>query len=260
MLRTINSTLLNVVDEGEGPPLIFIHGLGANFRNWQLQIESFSPEFRCICPDNRGAGQSAATPGPYSFDLFAEDLAAICDDLGVARAHIVGQSMGGMIAQAFACAYPQRVDKLVLVDTSCFAGEVLQATLVHADAMLREHGMGVLPAMFTDAIYSEAFRAAHPEEIARFNRELTSHNIEGILGSIGAIAELDFRDRLLDVATPTLLILGALDQITPPSDTDLISSLMPHARRLTFPMVGHQPHVEVAEAFNVALREFLLAD
>jgi pimeloyl-ACP methyl ester carboxylesterase len=107
---------LNLIDEGEGPPIVLIHGRGANHRMWALQLDGFCEDFRCLAPDLSCSGQSDLTPpGPFTPAQLARNVAEAC---GV-RAVIVGQSMGGLVAQALAIHQPEFVAALVLVGTVC---------------------------------------------------------------------------------------------------------------------------------------------
>ncbi len=104
-------------ETGNGEPLLLINGIGADSLKWDPLLPALAARFRVITSDNRGAGRSAAPPGPYTTRQMADDAAALLAHLGVARAHVVGSSMGGMIAQELALAYPERVDRLVLLAT-----------------------------------------------------------------------------------------------------------------------------------------------
>ena len=104
---------------GEGPVLVFIHGLGACHKMWQPQIEPFSKHFRVIVYDVRGHGDSTGSDEKYSIKLFASDLKALLSELSIGKAHVCGLSMGGLIVQQFAIDYPTSVDKLVLAGTFC---------------------------------------------------------------------------------------------------------------------------------------------
>ena len=117
MLREVNGVRLNVLDEGEGHPILFLHGLGGCWRDWEPQLDSLSDRYRCVVVEHRGHGRSEVTRGDYSTRLFADDAAAVCAQLGIEHAHVVGLSMGGLVAQALAVGHPGLVDTLVLCDT-----------------------------------------------------------------------------------------------------------------------------------------------
>jgi pimeloyl-ACP methyl ester carboxylesterase len=255
MLLQLESVRLNVIDEGTGHAVLFLHGLGANYRNWTNQLNAFRSQFRCVALDNRGAGQSECPPGPFSIDLYADDLAHLCERINVTHAHVVGHSMGAMIAQAFAVQHPELVDTLVLVDTSCHTTP--QEIFEQAQEVIRNDELGRVPAMFVDAIYPREFQERYPEKVWEFGRDLIAHDPEALIKAMIAIAAIDYRPQLPKVRVPVLVVVGELDRITPPSRSELIASLIPHAQLLRFPSLGHQPHFEASQAVNVALHQFL---
>ena len=105
-------------EAGRGEPLVLIRGLGSDLQAWALQVPALAKHFRVITYDNRGAGRTNAPDKPYSIDGMADDLAALLDELNIAKASVLGYSMGGMVAQEFALKYPNKLDKLILLGTS----------------------------------------------------------------------------------------------------------------------------------------------
>jgi len=103
--------------KGEGEPLILVHGFGADKEVWIAQFEPLSKHFKVVRFDNRGAGKSDRPDEPYSMEMFADDVAGLMDHLGIDKAHILGWSLGGMIVQTFAIKYPERLRKLILINT-----------------------------------------------------------------------------------------------------------------------------------------------
>jgi len=253
----IDGVYLNVVDEGRGPPLVFIHGLGGSYRSWEGQIEAFREEHYCIAADNRGAGNSEVVPGPYSFDIYSDDTAGICRRLGVEEAVVVGQSMGGVIAQALAIRHPRLVKGLVLVDTICFADARVKAACASAEVAILEKDVRELPRMFADQLYSKAFRREHPELIRRGAREMANTSPDSLIAALRAASDFDLRDGLPGLRVPTLVIVGAEDGMAPPENAEAIAQLIPCARLVSFPTYGHQPHIEAPTVFNQLLREFI---
>src|SRR5215203_4703999 len=117
MRHSVRGVQINVIDEGEGAAVLFLHGLGGCWRDWAPQVDSLSDRYRVIVVEHRGHGRSEATGGRFTTGLFADDAVALCRQIGVPRAHAVGLSMGGLIAQAVALAHPGFVDALVLCGT-----------------------------------------------------------------------------------------------------------------------------------------------
>ncbi|RMI01029.1 MAG: alpha/beta fold hydrolase, partial [Calditrichaeota bacterium] len=116
-IAVVNGLRLYYEIHGEGPWLVLIEGLGVATWLWEKQIPEFSRHFRVLAYDNRGTGKSDKPPGPYTVGEMAEDLAGLMEVLQIPRAHVLGISLGGYIAQEFALRYPERVDRLVLVAT-----------------------------------------------------------------------------------------------------------------------------------------------
>lgn len=257
MRLDINGVKLNVAVQGGGPPLLFLHGLGANHRNWEAQLDAFAANYRCIAPDWRGAGNSDCPPGPYTLEQFADDLAAVCDRLGVDRAPVVGQSMGGCIAQAFALRHPQRVSALVIVASRPRSASTSEQGLHAIEALIAAEGIDAVPDRFLDDVYPAAFQGAHPEIVGRFRREISAYEPAGLLAAMAGLSSFDFTPRLEEIRAPTLCIAGAFDKVCPPVETELMTRLIPGARSVLFDDCGHQPHVEAPERFNALLTAFL---
>ncbi|HYL79850.1 MAG TPA: alpha/beta fold hydrolase, partial [Candidatus Acidoferrum sp.] len=125
MKLTANGIEIHYAVAGKGPVVTLSHSLGCDLSMWDDQVKVLSPHYRVLAFDTRGHGQSSAPPGAYSLGQMAEDLQALLTGLGIQETHFVGLSMGGMIGQVFALAYPRMVKRLVLCDTtSSYPGDV----------------------------------------------------------------------------------------------------------------------------------------
>jgi pimeloyl-ACP methyl ester carboxylesterase len=257
MRLRVGDLYLNAADEGEGRVVLFLHGLGANHRNWEAQLDAFRGDFRCVAPDWRGAGDSDSPPAPYDYVMMADDLDGLCEKMGIARAVVVGQSMGGSIAQVFALRHPGRVEALALVATVCRSVSGSAETYAEAKAVIGREGLGPIPGMYLDQVYPKTFQDAHPGLVARFRRELLNYRPEGLLAAMSAGTDFDLQPELPAIVAPTLVIVGAQDAICRPEESALIARLIPHARLVTLPDCGHQPHVEHPGQFNAVLRSFI---
>ena len=152
---------------GDGFPFLLINGLGGDHTEWLLQLPEFSRHFQVIVFDNRGAGDSEAPPGPYSTAQMADDAVALLSFLGISRTHVLGFSMGGMIAQEVALRHPERVDRLVLACTSPGgegsdrpAFETVASIATSPESDPEEEFRRLIP-----FLYSDRYRREHPEEI-----------------------------------------------------------------------------------------------
>jgi 3-oxoadipate enol-lactonase len=252
---------LHVLDQGKGDPILWLQGLNAPAAAWAVQLAHFSHGFRSIAPDARGVGQSDAPPGPYTARQLAQDAAAVLDAAGADRAHVVGLSLGGAVAQELALARPEKVRSLALLST--FAAQpprsraLLEAwraiyPVTIADPRLRKAWeLQAYAWLFTDRFWrSEAnVRAA-----LRFASTQPPQPPEGFIGQVDAALSHDARDRLAAVKAPTLVIHGALDQLSPKENGEELARLIPGAELLILPEVGHAVNLEGQRAVNSALR------
>ena len=252
---------LHVLDQGKGDAILWLQGLNAPAAAWAVQLAHFSQTHRNIAPDARGVGQSDAPPGPYTVRQLAQDAVAVLDAAAVDRAHVVGLSLGGAVAQELALAQPGRVRSLALLAT--FAAQAPRSrALLEAWRMLYPAAIGdprlrkawelqAYTWLFTDRFWrSEAnVRAA-----LRFASSQPPQPPEGFVGQVDAALSHDARDRLPAIRSPTLVIHGELDQLSPKENGEDLARLIPGAELLLLPQVGHAVNLEGQRAVNGALR------
>ena len=250
----------DVWGRADGPPVLLIQGLGMDSRGWALQRMALGRRYRCFAPDNRGVGGTGAVPGPYSLDQMARDAVAVLDAEGVPRAHVIGASMGGVIAQIIGVLHPERTRSLVLACTSCrhhqWRREVLQEW---ADAVL-EGGS-------TAALGDEGLRwLVGPRLRKRFGlwlnilaRILLHTDPEGFAKQVRAILEApdELRFELRHVRVPALVITGSQDALTPIGDAEELAEMIPFAHLIELRGAAHGLMVEAPNAFNGAVLDFL---
>lgn len=246
-------------ETGSGAPLLLINGIGGTSLSWEPLLPALSVRFRVITSDNRGAGRSAAPPGPYTTRQMADDTAALLARLGVARAHVVGSSLGGMIAQELALAYPSLVDRLVLYGTFArprravmdpWLDFVVQvAERLDADAAV----LAWLPWLYTPAFLSNPERV----EAALAWQDPYPVPAHGIVAQAEAARTHDTLDRLSQIATPTLVLVGAEDIVTPIYYARELVERIPGARLQVLARGGHSAIWEDPEAGAAALLAFL---
>ena len=246
-----------------GTPILMINGLGADRSGWALQVPALSREFRTITYDNRDVGQTGAgrAPHPYGIRQFADDAAGLLDALGIARAHVVGASMGGAIAQEFGLAYPERTASLTIVcswaRTDPWLAELFRhwETVVDASGALewtRASWLWVFtwrlydddPATFADLLATAAANPT-PQTADMYKRQ--SH----------AATAHDALDRLGQIAPPTHVIAGAEDQLTPLRFSETIAAAIPGARLSIMSDVGHGMFWEATDPFNDLVLGFI---
>jgi len=240
-------------------PVLMIQGLGADSRGWALQRMAFGRRHRCYALDNRGVGQSDRPPGPYSLDRMAGDAIAVLDQEGIESAHVMGASMGGVIAQILAVLHPGRVRSLTLACTACRHHQWRRELLAEWAAAVAEDG--------TSALAREALQwLVGPRLHRRFGvwlnlmaRVVLQTPPEPFVAQVEAIlaAPDDVRFALADIADPTLIITGSQDSLTPVGDAEELAELVPHARLEVVTGAAHGLMVEAPNAFNDAVLRFL---
>jgi pimeloyl-ACP methyl ester carboxylesterase len=245
----------------DASPLVLIMGWGGDHTAWALQVPALAPEYRVIALDNRGAGQSDVPDGPYTISGMARDVVGVMDALGIARAHICGASMGGMIAQELAIRHPERVRSLQLHCTTAGIdayGRFLIDTLlaVKARGDREENVRAIMP-----WILCRKTMAERPDFI-RFwiDRAVTYPypiGLEGLSRQAGAIRGHDTRSRLGEIRAPTFITTGAEDILVPPASSRELHAGLPGSELAVIADAGHLHFIEQAERFNEVSLGFL---
>jgi 3-oxoadipate enol-lactonase len=246
---------------GEGFPLLLINGLGSDCREWLYQVPAFAPHFTVVIFDNRGSGRSDVPPGPYTTAQMADDTASLLDDLEIPKAHVLGVSLGGMVAQEVALRHPQRVERLVLGCTSPGgtlsvrpSPEVMAAFSMAGQGDREADLRRTIPFLYTDACIRE-----RPAEIDAFVHRRLSHPtpLPGYLAQLGAAVSHDAADRLERIGAETLVITGDADRLVVWENSLRIAGRIPRARLAVLPGAPHRLFAETAEAFNREVLRFL---
>jgi len=261
MLRTnINSLDIAYQRVGNGPPLVLLHGILGDSRDWRPQIEELSRDFAVIAWDAPGCGGSSDPVEPFGSADYVNSLAQFIQTLDAYPAHIAGLSWGGALALALYRQHPELFRSMVLADTypgwkGSFPDEVVRERL---EMCLRESEMapedfvpGWLPGLVTDAA---------PDSLRREIVEImSSFHPAGYRLMVQAFAHLDLRDVLPTISVPTLLIWGAEDKRSPVNVGETMRDSIPGARLVVIPQAGHTSNAEQPERFNTAVREFCLS-
>lgn len=245
-------------EQGRGAPLLLIMGLGASSVFWWRVRPKLAARYRTIALDNRGAGQSEVPPGPYSMRLMASDAAAVLDAAGVARAHIFGISMGGMIAQEFALQHPDRVLSLVLGCTAAGGPNAVRADAEATKLLTSRASMTPEEAeiAFIPILYDEATpRVRIDEDLDKRRAWLPTP--EGYNAQLQAILGWQSYDRLPQIQAPTLVIHGKNDRLVPAGNGELIASRLPGARLVLLDAANHMFITDQPEASVSAVLDFL---
>ena len=255
-----NGVELRVEDIGAGPPLLCIMGLGASLETWVAQREAFAARYRVILFDNRGAGESECPPPPWTVPDMAADAIGVLDALGIARAHVLGVSMGGMIAQEMAIGWPERVDRMVVAVSFARPDPLRRAFLLFRrwarlqGADLVQEGVANLPWLVSPRVLNDPDRL---EEILGVVGTMPLMAADAYSHQIDAILEHDTLSRLGVVEAPTLVLAAAEDVLTPLKLSSEIAEAIPGARLEVLAQGNHAVQIEDPDAFNAAVLRFL---
>jgi 3-oxoadipate enol-lactonase len=246
---------------GEGPLLVFLHGIGGNRTNWHDQLPFFAKDFHAVSWDARGYGLSDDYDGPLDFGDFAADLARLLDHLRAERAHLCGLSMGGRILQDFYPRHAQRVATLVLCDTfpgfdSSFTPEK-RAEFIRLRKEPLEQGKepkDIAPVVARTLIGPKSPPAAFDRLVA----SMTALHKQSYIKTIEATANYDRTADLPRIAVPTLLVFGSDDTLTPPSIGQSMAAQIKGSELVIIADAGHLPNIEAPDKFNTVVHEFLM--
>lgn len=261
-MPTIRANGLDVfyVESGQGRPILWLQGLGAEHSAWSAQVARFGTEYRCIAPDNRDVGRSSRVDQPYTLADVAADASDLLRQLDAAPAHVVGLSLGGAVAQHLALDYPELVRSLCLVSTFARQGgrqrELLRAWReIYARVDLVTFYRQAATWMFSDAFFERprnvenvlryVAASPHPQEPAAFARQ------------IDAALSHDTLPRLAELRCPTLVISGERDTLAPFHLGRELAEAIPGARFELLPGAAHSLNLERQLEFNGLLRAFL---
>lgn len=256
----INGFQMAYSQSGQGIPLLFVHGYPLNHRMWQPQMEGLARHARLLSVDLRGHGESQAVPGPYSMDMFAEDLNAFLDALAIHQPIVLcGLSMGGYIAFAFRRKYPSRLAGLILTATRAAAdsAEARQGRDQAAE-LARQKGVAAIAESMLPRLLSPTTTQNRPEVVSLALQIMRQTSLEGILGDLEALkTRPDSSSTLQQLDIPTLFLPGADDNIIPLQEAQAMHAALAGSRLVVIPEAGHLPNLENPQAFNQAVIEFL---
>jgi 3-oxoadipate enol-lactonase len=244
---------------GSGPAVVLAHAIGCDHRMWDALEGALAPDYRVIAIDSRGHGGSPVPPRPYSLRVLAQDVRALLDRLGVAKAHWIGLSMGGMIGQAFALEHPDRLDRLVIANSTSSYGPEGRTTWQNRIKLVEEGGLAAIRDMVAQRYFSEAFRREHADVVKTAMDRFMQTPAQGYLGCCEAIRELDFSSHLGAIKAPTLVIAGGDDAGTPVAMSEAIAKGIPGARLEVIAGSSHLSAVEKPQEFAELVIRFLAA-
>ena len=259
----------NYCELGEGPPILWIHGLGGSWQSWLENMPDFARDHRNVAMDLPGFGFSAMPDGDISIDGYAQWTCKLMDRLGIESASVVGNSMGGFVGAELAIKCPERVERLAVVSAAIFWQNTLRsAPLLRlarlTDAMVaralvrRTDDIATRRRLRYGALAAAGFRypASISDELAQ-EMVRSARRTDGFLPALEALGDYPLEEELPKIACPTLIVWGAHDTLVPVADAKRLQKLIPGARREIFERTGHVAMLERPERFNRLLHEFL---
>lgn len=252
----VNDIQLYYETHGEGPPALFLHGLGSSTRDWEFQAHVFVGRYRVITVDVRGHGQSDKPPGPYSIKQFSEDIAAFIRALKIAPTHVIGLSMGGMIAFQLGLDHRDLIRSLIIVNSApSFKPRGLRQKLQAQQRLLliRLFGMKKVGEVIGRNLFPKPEQAPLRQV---FVERWMENDPRAYLEATKAILNFDISDRISAIDAPTLIVSADQDYL-PVAAKRAYAAQMPNARVMVIPDSHHGLPVEKPEEFNQVALDFL---
>lgn len=255
----IHDIHLHFIDEGQGEPIVLVHGFPLSTEMWRPQRAVLAGRYRVLSVDLRGHGGSDPPTGAMTIETYADDIVALLDSLGIGQATIAGLSMGGYVTMALLRRHPERVRAVILLDTK-MTPDTEAGKQGRNDMIQRAENEGaaaiadaMLPKMLT-----EATRQNDPELVEFARNLMASTTVPGIVGALQALRDRPDSTPALQAATvPALIVVGSDDTLTPPSDAAAMQAVMQQAQLQVIPGAAHLSTLEQPAAVNEALLAFL---
>lgn len=257
----LNGISLYYEEQGTGPPVVLVSGLGASHLSWATALPLLRERFRCITPDNRGTGLSDAPPGPYTIDVMADDIAGLISHLGVAPVPVVGWSLGGSVVQSLLINHRDLIDRAVMVAAFPSYTQLQHAWLDASLALRESDAPDVAKAAFgMPWVFGPRHLFDHQaafEGLRLVGSDPHPTSLEAFQAQAAAIRSYDSRAQLSGVTTPTLILVGAEDVLTPVAQSVEMAALIPDATLIVLPRGGHGVVIEYMEETLREITRFL---
>jgi pimeloyl-ACP methyl ester carboxylesterase len=275
--RIVDGTPVNTIELGpengdtEAKPLVFVHGLSGSWPNWLEQLPAFAAEHRVITLDLPGFGHSPMPRETISISGYARTLDRLLDQLEIDAAAVVGNSMGGFIGAELAIAFPQRVERLVLVSAAGISTHAPRGSAQAVPVLRRLERILMASAAWAASVSDTTMRRArlrdaalgvvirHPAKLpaALAAEQVRGAGKPGFIQALESIVEYEIRERLSKIACPTLIVWGERDRLINVRDADVFAELIPNSRKVVFEDTGHMSMLEHPQEFNSLLEDFL---
>jgi pimeloyl-ACP methyl ester carboxylesterase len=256
-LPTINGAYIHHEVQGDGPPIAFIHGLGATSSVWFAQQKALSKYFRVIVHDRSGSGLSGKRD-QYSIDTWVDELAGLLEHLAAPSAVIVGHSLGTMVAQRFAAKYADRTKALVLAGGEAELTPGGRQILTERHQAIEARGLTAVVDLWLDGVLSAATREGNPSLAGLMRAMFLANDPRTYSQHSLVLRDSSVRNDHTQIKCPTLLLVGDQDGVTPLSWQIEIARAIPGSRVRTIPNTAHMTMLESPSVFNAALLDFLV--
>ncbi len=244
-------------EAGTGVPVILLHELGGNARDWDGQTAALSRHRRVVVPELRGHGRTPPPPGEmYTPSQHAADVYALLEHLGLEAPWVVGLSLGGLVTLALALEHPERLRGLVLVSTTAHADRYTREVLARWMQVFREQGAeAYLNRLLQDVFYPD-WLLDHLDEADRFREEQRHRRLAGIAPSAAGIASWDVRGQIARIRLPTLVVHGMDDRVVDPTSARILRQTILGSEMKLYANTGHLLHQEHPQEFTRLLEDF----
>lgn len=248
---------IHYIVEGVGPPVVLIHGVGADLSSWDQVVPFLARSRTVLRLDLRGHGKSPALRPPFTLEGFSDDIVAMLDREGIAQADIVGFSLGGLIAQSVALDHPDRVDRLALLATVAGRTDEERQRVASRHAVILRDGIAAVTGGARERWFTEEFAAAHPERVEARIRSLVGNDVQSYAEAYRIFGSGDLADRLHDIRHETLVLTGEQDSGSSPRMSRLIHERIENSRLVILPRLKHSLLVEAPDIIAAHLVAFL---
>ncbi|MFW9973366.1 MAG: alpha/beta hydrolase, partial [Candidatus Odinarchaeota archaeon] len=253
---------------GEGYPLVLIRGLSSSLKSWPpYSINQFSKSFKTILFDNRGAGRTDIPDGDYSAKIMADDTIGLMNALDINKAHILGFSMGGCIAQEIILNYPKRVAKLILTSSWCGPSHGIMPNpeenpFPKMTPLLQEGNYEQMAKILTDSLFPEYYKKNNPRIIEKIVENYINNapSLKGFQGQSAYVDTFDTFDRLSEIKSSTLILHGTEDKILPVENAKILARKILTAELVLFENTGHGMNIQENRLWTQKVIDFLKKD
>ena len=259
MLIKANGIQMNyeLLGKKDAPVVVLSHSLSSSLVMWNPQMDVLKTHFQVLRYDIRGHGASDVPSGPYTLELLADDVIGLLDALSINKVHFVGLSMGGMIGQCLALNYPDCLKSLALCDTTAIVPAEVQPIWQERIDKARKKGREALLEETMERWFTPSFLKQNPPMLELIRKQFLATPVSGYIGGVEAIRKLNYLNRLCEIKIPTLIMVGEDDPGTPVFASEAMNKRIFNSKLVVLPSARHLSNVEQANAFNVALVEFL---